>query len=73
VSAELECLNHGPDCAGPVEYRMPLSGTGQAFPRCDHHWKLRLDEQERIDRTYPVLAPRGFDPLDAGERWDEDD
>jgi hypothetical protein len=73
VSDELICLNLGPDCSGPVEYRMPLSGTGHAFPRCDHHWEQRLDEQERINRTYPVLAPRDFDPLDAGESWDGDD
>jgi len=66
------CLNAGPDCSGPVEYRMPLSGTETAFPRCDHHWSKRLDEQARITRTYPTLAPRDFDPSYAGERWDED-
>jgi hypothetical protein len=66
------CLQHGPDCAGPVEYRMPLSGTGRAFPRCDAHWEKRLDEQERINRTYPETAPSDFDPAYAGERWDED-
>lgn len=65
------CLNHGPTCSGAVEYRMPLSGTGRAFPRCEHHWSLRLVEQERIDRTYPVHAPSDFDPSYAGESWDE--
>jgi hypothetical protein len=68
----LECLEAGPDCSGPVEYRIPLSSTGRAFPRCDHHWELRLDEQERIQQRYPQTAPADFDPLDAGERWDED-
>lgn len=68
---ELTCLNLGPACSGAVEYRMPLSGTGHAFARCDHHWSRRLDEQERINRTYPTIAPRDFDPLDAGESWDE--
>lgn len=66
------CLDASADCSGPVEHRMPLSGTGRAFPRCDHHWERRLDEQERIERTYPVNAPADFDPLDAGERWDEE-
>lgn len=68
------CLEAGPECRGPVEYRMPLSGTGRAFPRCDHHWDKRLDEQERINRSYPdsPLAPSWFDPTYAGERWDED-
>lgn len=63
----LSCLQSGPDCRGPVEYRMALSDTGRAFPRCEHHWELRLDEQQRIQQQYPHTAPRGFDPLDAGE------
>ena len=68
------CLNAGPDCSGTVEYRMPLSGTGQAFPRCDAHWAKRLDEQQRITHKYGgASAPRDFDPSYAGERWDEDD
>jgi len=66
------CLEHGPDCSGEVEYRMPLSGTGRAFPRCDAHWSKRLDEQDRINRTYPQTAPSDFDPSYAGESWDED-
>ena len=67
----LECLddNRG-GCEGPVEYRMAISGTGKSFPRCDRHWELRLIEQERIDRMYPVQAPADFDPLAAGESWD---
>lgn len=70
-----ECLErHGrTPCAGQVEYRMPLSGTGRAFPRCEAHWEKRLDEQARIQRTYGgACAPRGFDPAYAGEHWDED-
>ena len=71
---ELTCLDHGrSECSGPVEYRMPLSGTGHAFARCDRHWELRLDEQQRIQRTYPETAPRDFDPLYAGESWDEEE
>jgi hypothetical protein len=69
-----ECLNHGVDCKGAVEYRMPLSGTGKSFPRCDAHWADRLDTQAGIDRRYPdsPMPPRDFDPYYAGERWDSD-
>lgn len=69
-----ECLDGPRDCAGAVEYRTPLSGTGRSFPRCDAHWEKRLDTQERINRDYPdsPAAPRWFDPSYAGEHWDED-
>jgi hypothetical protein len=68
------CLQHGPECAGTVEYRMPLSGTGRAFPRCDFHWDKRLDAQERNTAAYPdsPCAPSWHDEANAGERWDED-
>jgi hypothetical protein len=70
-----KCLDdHGDNtCRGPVEYRFALSATGKSFPRCDAHWGLRLDEQERINTRYPTLQPADFDPSYAGERWDEDD
>ena len=72
-SEPLRCLQHGDDCSGAVEYRMPLSSTGKPFPRCDHHWALRLVEQERINARYGSPAPPSdFDPLYAGEHWDED-
>lgn len=69
-----QCLEHGADCQGPVEYRMPLSGTGRAFPRCDKHWDERLAEQERINEDYPdsPIPPAWFDASAAGEHWDED-
>ena len=71
---EVECLDshHEGGCKGPVEYRMPLSGTGKSFPRCNKHWKKRLKVQEGINRRYPRSAPRDFDPSYAGERWDDD-
>ena len=50
---QLECLDDagtGQDCAGPIEYRHPLSGTGRSFPRCEKHWARRLDLQAEIDR-----------------------
>jgi hypothetical protein len=71
----MECLDdYGSiadrDCKGPVEYRMPLSATGQSFPRCDKHWAERLKEQERIDQRYGGdLPPADFDPYYAGEEW----
>lgn len=62
------------DCEGPVEYRMPLSGTGMAFRRCDKHWAKRLDVQQGINERYPdsPFAPAGFDESYAGERWNDD-
>ncbi len=67
------CIDsHGSDdCGGPVEYRMPLSGTGRAFPRCDKHWSLRLDRENEIRGRYPHNAPADFDPAFAGESWEE--
>lgn len=74
MTEQLECLDagHGAPCEGTVEYRMALSATGRSFPRCERHWAKRLEEQERINRTYPAQAPSDFDPAYAGERWDED-
>lgn len=72
LEAEPVCLNDGPGCGGQVEYRMPLSGTGRSFPRCDAHWEQRLETQRGIDARYPTHAPADFDPSYAGESWDED-
>lgn len=68
------CLNAGPDCKGAVEFRMPLSGTGKSFPRCDKHWDDRLDTQRGIDERYPdsPMPPADFDPSYAGESWNGD-
>jgi hypothetical protein len=77
VSTEWErapdCLNAGPDCEGPVEYRLPLSGTGRSFPRCAKHWHDRLNLEEGLRERYPEQPPSDWSPLDAGEHWDEDD
>lgn len=74
MSDELKCLDdHGDgECKGKVQYRMALSGTGIPYPRCDKHWSKRLDKQQAIRRRYPRSAPRDFDPMYAGERWDDD-
>lgn len=65
------CLDDWGDntCKGAVEYRMPLSATGQSFARCEEHWKARLEEQERINKRYPAMQPSDFDPGYAGEEW----
>jgi hypothetical protein len=68
----LTCLNSGPDCAGPVEYRMALSSTGVAHPRCEAHWARRLEVEQGLQERYPVHAPADFDPAYAGERWEDD-
>ena len=72
MTETLKCLDADSTCAGAVEYRMPLSGTGKSFPRCATHWSARLDVQAGINRRYPTHAPSDFDPSYAGESWDED-
>lgn len=73
IPEELECLDsHHCDCAGAVEYRMPLTETGKSYARCDHHWSLRLDEQERLREYQSDSPPAWFDESYAGEHWDED-
>lgn len=70
----LECLNsHEGGCDGPVEYRMSTSPTGRSFPRCDSHWSAHLERVQEIRNRYGSSAPPSdFDPMYAGERWDED-
>lgn len=67
---ELHCLQENNDCLGAVEYRMPLSGTGKAFPRCEKHWDDRLQKQSE-HHAWEAKA-RNVDYLDAGERWDDE-
>jgi len=49
-----ECLDYSPECSGAVEYRIPMSGTGRSFARCDHHMSIRWAMQERLTRDYGV-------------------
>lgn len=71
------CINSGdPEgCYGTVEYRTPLSGTGKSFARCDKHWSQRLIQEAELRQRYPDsdVPPSDFDPMYAGERWNEDD
>jgi hypothetical protein len=70
----LECLDgyYKEDCEGDIKYRDALSGTGYSFPRCERHWDMRVQAQDEINRRYPKQQPADFDPMYAGERWDED-
>ena len=76
----LECMQKGDDCKGAVEYRMPLSGSGKSFPRCDFHWEKRLEVQDEINEKYAPdsdVPPVGFNASwggvnEYGERWDDD-
>lgn len=68
-----ECMNGPEGCGGAVEYRMPLSGTGRSFPRCDGHWQERLDLENGLRERYPEHAPSDWSPYDAGEAWGPED
>lgn len=77
MSEQPECLDrHKGGCSGAVEFRMALSPSGRAFPRCDKHWSDRLDEEERITERVghwqSDVAPSWLDPAAAGERWDDE-
>jgi hypothetical protein len=72
-----DCID-GPDgCSGDVSEYLTLSGSGMTFPRCEAHYISYVARirpvMDDIARRYPRLAPADFDPLYAGERWDEDD
>lgn len=68
------CLQEGPDCNGPVQFHWtPDREDGKAFPRCEHHFHLRLEQAEEHNRKYPKLQPADFDPSYAGEVWSEED
>jgi len=70
----LRCLQDGPDCEGKVEYHLnPDREDFKAFPRCEHHQRIRLAEAKRTLELRSDAPPSWFDPSYAGERWDEDD
>jgi hypothetical protein len=69
-----KCLQEGPDCSGPVEYRLsPDRDDFASFPRCEFHWHKRLEAAERNLELLSDVPPPWFDPTYAGERWNEDD
>ena len=67
----LTCLEQGADCRGPVEHRM-LPDNPRAFPRCEHHFELRLAKSEANLELMSATPAPWFDESYAGERWDED-
>lgn len=74
----MDCLDESRgDCEGDVFRRVSLSGSGMLWPRCHKHYMEYLERMQPviddINRRYPVNPPADFDPLYAGERWDEDD
>ena len=71
----LECMDNRGEgtCRGVVE-QCTLDGI-KYWPRCDVHFELRLkryEESETERYAHSDVAPPGFDPADAGERWDDD-
>lgn len=61
------------DCRGTVE--LWVTETGYRIYRCGAHRAAVIARLEKINRRYPntPTPPKWFDPLDAGERWNEDD
>jgi len=72
-----DCLDGPEGCSGQVFERAALSGSGEYYARCDHHWEAYYErtapKMDAIRSRYPEMAPSDFDPLAAGERWAEDD
>lgn len=66
-------MQAGPECSGPVQYRMALSESGESFARCDRHWGQRLQLEEDLNKRYPPTPPADWSYYDAGEYWDEND
>lgn len=66
----MECLD-GPDgCEGEVQLTT-VDGL-KYWPRCTKHFEDRLDKQAHINELLSDTPPDWFDPLAAGERWDDD-
>lgn len=63
-------------CEGPVAAYPALSGSGMFWTRCERHYAAYVERVapriEETRRRYPVMAPSDYDPLFAGESWDED-
>ena len=73
---EEECLWSGSEnpCQGEVVLHAALSGTGTLIPYCSFHWDEAVEKDSAHRQVYPdsPIPPAWFDPLDAGERWDDD-
>ena len=72
---EILCIDNRGDgtCEGMVE--MWSTDGMKSWPSCDKHGMARLkryEESETERYANSDVPPPGFDPMDAGERWDED-
>lgn len=67
------CLSDrgGSSCKGEVRGEMSASGL-TFIHRCEKHWQESYDKDAETRRRYPFHAPADFDPLFAGERWEDD-
>lgn len=72
-----DCINNDPmvpDCQGGVDYHAVPGGN--AYPRCDKHWGMRMKSYEESDLERYAdsdVPPAWFDPEACGERWNEED
>ena len=76
VYGDGDCLDGPEGCEGATFPRQTLSGSGDAYYRCDHHYAAYTDRlrpvMDDISRRYPAIAPADFDVSYAGESWDDD-
>jgi hypothetical protein len=73
VTDDLKCIDGPTDCAGPVEMRTTPDRTDfKHFPRCEHHFDVRMASVERNLELTSDVAPSWFSEADIGERWHED-
>jgi len=49
-----ECLEGPEGCRGETFPRLALSGSGESYPRCDHHYELY------VERLQPIMDDRNF-------------
>lgn len=72
-----ECIEGPHGCGGDTFPRAALSGSGERYSRCDVHHEAYVERltpvMAEIRSRYPEMAPADFDPMAAGERWNEDD
>lgn len=70
---QLECADGpGRECEGPVTWNSLDPGVRPANPYCRGHWYARCRRDQEIRERYPYHAPADFDPMYAGEYWDDD-
>lgn len=68
-------MSQSEDCAGPVEYRGAPPDGMKSYRRCEFHNDRRWEQYENseLERyAHSDVAPPGFDPSYAGERWEDD-